>query len=266
MQYTVYIDATVVVLKNNEKFTTIRQILWSNSMENKTPEPKTMTQADLEAFELKIREEATATATADLKQTILDAEAKAGKTEKDKLYSTLNKKDELNKALKEKLAGYEIVDAEKVKQAEEEERAKLDANDRIKLLEDQNLKIAEESKGLLLEVRESFNNELLKRDLEVYRQKVLAANTGEIIPDMVLGKTKEDIDNAVIVSKTRFQELFKAQQQKEDNDKLGNGYLPQTPDNNKLPNETNPDGGGKNVWEMNKDEFAKYSEAQLSGW
>lgn len=152
-------------------------------------------------------------------ETLTKAEAnelleKARKQEKDKLYGTIQSLQEklevLTEAQKADQEEKKKIREEAEAAAEKERLAKLSSEDKLaeqlsalatKL--DREAKAREELETKLAEEREA-------RALDSYRQKALAEAGDEVIPDLIQGQSKEEIDRNVAIAKARFQELFKA--------------------------------------------------------
>lgn len=155
-----------------------------------------------------------------------DMIAKAVSTEKEKLYDTIEKvkgeKEKLEKELSKTMS-----EKEKERIAEEEKKkAEMDAIERVQLLE---TKQAEDSKRFqdVMQMKETeWQEELKKRDLAVYREKKINESNGLIIPELVQGKTTEEIDRAVELAKQRYIAIVESTKKQAMDEMLKNGKLP----------------------------------------
>jgi len=171
---------------------------------------------------------------------------KARKEEKDKLYPQLKELKDNMKAIQEVLAA-ERADKERIqkdaeKKAEDERKSKL--SDQEKTLEAIN-KLEEQLNNERKE-RERLQRDLQKREeqnkLDTYRNRLIEQNKDKIIPELVTGKTVEELDNSLEVAKARFTELA---------ERFKNERSETTRKN--MPGPTNPDLEALDELELSKD-------------
>ena len=158
----------------------------------------------------------------------------ARKQEKDKLYTKI---EDLSHTVSELNAKAQAEAEAKLKAeaavTEESEKARLQQlsteeklAEKMKSIEEQ---LAEEgSERRRLEQELSTEREL--QALEVYRQELLQQAGNDIIPDLVRGNSREEVENSVAFAKSRYQELFQATKAKAE------GAVTQN-----MPGPTNPD-------------------------
>lgn len=218
------------------------------------------------------------------------------KTEKEKLYASIEKHkgdatksaEELtkNKAALKKIQDDEAAREKKVaEEADKEKRSKMELDERMATLEDENRQNAEETSKKLQEQSENFVAEMAKKDkafddklrekeLETYRQSVIADAQGQIIPEVVKGNTKEEIDASAEKAKARYTEIRAGALEAEHKKSMTDGKLPGQSGDGKVGPESTPAGGGvdkggfkdKTVAELatlNKDELAAHKENVL---
>jgi hypothetical protein len=134
----------------------------------------------------------------------------ARKEEKDKLYPQLQALNDSLKDVQATLAAERKEKDEAKKKADEEAEAKRVA--KLSSDERQNEVLTRLEEQLREErlAREAFRKELEDRDkkeeLRKYRDGLIQAANGEIIPELVIGSTKEEIDNAFERAKARYAE------------------------------------------------------------
>ena len=218
------------------------------------------------------------------------------KTEKEKLYASINKHKndatksaeelEKNKADLKKLQDDDKAREKKVAEAaDKEKRSKMEIDERMAALEDENRLKVEETDAKLLKQREEFTAEMAQKDkafddklkekeLEAYRQSVIADAKGQIIPEVVKGNTREEIDATVEKAKTRYTEIRNGALEADHKKSMTDGKLPGQSGDGKVGPESTPAGGGvdkggfqeKSVAElatMNKDDLAAHKEKVL---
>ncbi len=218
------------------------------------------------------------------------------KTEKEKLYASIEKhKGDASKATdelaqnQEKLKKLEEAETAREKKATEDvdkkKRSEMEVSERMAALEDENRRKTEETDAKLLQQREEFTAETARKDkafddkikaqeLETYRQSVIADAKGQIIPEVVKGNTKEEIDGTVEKAKARYTEIRNGALEADHKKSMTDGKLPGQSGDGKVGPESTPAGGGvdkggfqeKSVAElatMNKDELAAHKEKVL---
>lgn len=155
-----------------------------------------------------------------------DLISRARKEEKDKLYPKIKALEGEKATLTQKNNDLIL----KVANLEEENKnlkstGKKTDNEIIKKLQADldkaNKKIEDYEKNLVDEdsLREQIKNELEGQyEVKLYRETQINANKDSIIPELVTGTTKEEIDNSIQASKEKFEAMKKRI--------LGNTYIP----------------------------------------
>lgn len=142
---------------------------------------------------------------------VTTAVEKARKEEKDKLYPQIEALKESMKEIQDVLRA-EREEKEKIKREAEEKAeaqrlAKLSDTEKqleaIKRIEEQLKEEREERKRLETQWREART----AQELDAYRETLLKAAGDEIIPELVRGNTKEEIDAALTIAKARYKEF-----------------------------------------------------------
>lgn len=188
--------------------------------------------------------------------------------EKNKLYDTIRKEKDEKEALQKKLSTFE--EADKLKAADDEKKRveELDIKDRLMELEG---KTATDNKRFqqMMEIKDKeFDAALKKRDLALYKERKVANAKGGIIPELVLGNSEKEIDEAYDKAVNRYEEIRDGEKKKLEANLINNGKLP-GPDGGKdvVPgDDISNTPSGKNwedVHKMSPDEFEKYKEDAL---
>ncbi len=201
--------------------------------------------------------------------------------EKKKLYETIEKHkgdattnaDKLTKAEAD-LKKLTDADVERKKTADDEadkkKRGEMEIGERMAALEDENRRNGEETNKKLQAQREefvaemaqkekTFDDKLRVKDLETYRQSVIAGAEGQIIPEMVKGSTQEEINASAEQAKTRYTEIREGAVQDKNKAAMEAGKLPGQSGEGKVGPETSPAGGG-----VDKGGFQEKTTAELS--
>lgn len=128
-------------------------------------------------------------------------------TEKDKLYSNmeaLKKKnrefeDQLNSLAKEKRELEEYKEKERLAKMSTEEKAQDELKKATERIEQLNT-----SFNVL---KQETDDKLLTKDLELYREKLIAQATGNIIPELVRGTSREELEVSYKMAVERFKSI-----------------------------------------------------------
>lgn len=158
----------------------------------------------------------------------------ARKQEKDKLYSEITSLKEMVKALTDKAnaedAAKKQVDEEAKRKLDEERRAKLSSEDRFA----EQLKNLEERLAREAGERQRLSDELTRKEedatLDRYREKAVREAGEDVIPELIQGKSTDEIDRSLAYAKQRFQELFDASKAKAEGNVRRNMPGPSNPD------------------------------------
>lgn len=156
------------------------------------------------------------------------------KQEKDKLYGEISSLREMVKELRDSAKAEqeakEKIAQEAEAQADAERKAKLSSEERmieqLRTFEERLAREASERQRL----EDELDEERSQRELDTYRQSLIKIAGDDIIPDLVQGKSKEDIDRSVAFAKSRYQELFSASKAKSEGNVAKN-----------MPGSSNPD-------------------------
>jgi hypothetical protein len=204
---------------------------------------------------------------------------KVRKDEKDKQYSTIEKLrgelDAARGALSERDATIKNL-AEKKAEGKPPEEKKTDpqpglSEDKLNLVIAAALKRAEEEIfNPQLSKLQAQNDELKKtlevKDLDEYRQSLISKNDGQIIPELVTGSTREELDTSLIQAKQIFARTAEALTKKAGGaaDAAGRKMVPLPPANGSTPpGATTP--GARNMslveWSKNREQMLKEASA-----
>lgn len=205
--------------------------------------------------------------------------------EKRKLYDSLGATKKEAKEALEKLEKYEKekqdlenqkkeAEEKKRKELEAQERDKMDLKERLAQLEESLQNKDSQLQMTLEKQKETFQEELKKRDLELKREQILSQHKGEIVPDLVRGNSVEELEKSVEQAKNRYQEIYEQAKKSLEESSINNGKLPTSSGQNKVPNtEGNPAGSGGNtdgaksyeeIAAMSPEEFKKYKDKVLA--
>lgn len=195
------------------------------------------------------------------------AESAAAKKERDKLYDTINAlKDDLTEA-KKGLAAFNDLEAQKKKKEEELRNAKMtDDEKRDDAIKKANLEL-EQLNMAFERLKTETEEKLKKKDVELYREKLLAKFAGRIIPEMVSGASIEELEESAKKAVDRFN-FIRGQVAEELNNKSKNDTKPpistETPQQQKvtLPKQEK-EYTAEEIRRMSPEEYAKYKESLL---
>lgn len=156
------------------------------------------------------------------------------KQEKDKLYDkvelALKKADSAEKKLQAEEEARLAIEAEAKAKAEKDRKAKLSAEEtiaeKLNSLEEQ----LEEERQARSILQKKLQEEAEAKELEKYRQELLREAGEEIIPDLVSGSSREEIEKSTARAKDVYQELFKASRSKAEGNVRNNMPQPTDPD------------------------------------
>jgi predicted nucleic acid-binding Zn-ribbon protein len=160
----------------------------------------------------------------------------AQKIVKDQLYPDIKRANDKVKELEDKLAASTNKDEKDVLEAQLKT-----ATEKVKALEDYTVKTNDDVVAL--------KNELNTERLDKYRLSKIAEANGQIIADMVVGQTKEEIDSSVEKAKKTFDDTQKELRKKY--------KLPDTPDT--PPDPKVDDVPVKRINPMDNDSIREYN-------
>lgn len=188
-------------------------------------------------------------------------------TEKSKLYDSLKKEKE--RADQAEARAREA--AEALRSREDEEAAarnqELTAAERLAAIEAQQKAERVRTQEILDLQEKKFAEELARRDLEVLRERKIAEAKGEIIPELVMGNTAEEIEASVVKAKERYLAILEEGRKKIENATILSGRLPE-PSGKDAPGvePTKREFGNKSyedLMNMDADDFSRYAKEQL---
>lgn len=150
--------------------------------------------------------------------------------EKDKLYDSIKKersekdlaqkeRDEARKSLEDRIK------AEKGEGGADSER-------RIKELETQLESVKNNATELVTQIRDEFKKELTLKELEAYKDKLVAGAQGKIVSELVRGSTKEELEKSVEEAKSHYAKIAEDQRKQIEAELLAKGVIP-APDGHK---------------------------------
>lgn len=187
---------------------------------------KKITESELEKIMSEKLAAKAASADKEQKEEILETEAEVAEEEVNKKIEAARKqeKDKLYKEITDLKSSVESLTelAQAERQAKEDAENKADGiaekerqkslsteeklAEKLNTLEERLVKEGEERQILKQELQKAE----LTRELESYRTLVLNEAGDEIIPELVTGNSKEDIDRNVAVAKAKYEQLFQA--------------------------------------------------------
>jgi hypothetical protein len=149
-------------------------------------------------------------------QAELDAKLSAARQEeKDKLYNDLNKSrtkvtelESLLRSNEEKVKDLEKKVADGTTQNQDTETLKSQITDLQKKLDTSNADWTKALDEALVKTRQEFNQTLEGERLATYKQTKIAEAKGKIIPELVTGSTREEIDASFTKATERFNEIY----------------------------------------------------------
>lgn len=174
--------------------------------------------------------------------------------EKDKLYKTIELKDNTIKQLEKEIEKLK----EEVKLKEEQGMA-----DNQELLE--TIKQMKEAQDKLVEDLEAEKKARRQAELDSYKQKKIQEANGEILVELVTGETEEEIDESVELAKQKYQEIINPYREKleEYEEKLSKP----NPQNAPKPADPTPSAHveftAEEIKKMTPEEYKKYREQIL---
>lgn len=204
---------------------------------------------------------------AKIAEAVITARKETATTEKNKLYKNSEKQKTEIKDLNTKLFEYESKENEATAKVEKERLDKLSDDDR----RDEQYKTQEEKiaklTGAFDLLQKETDNKLEKKDLELHREKLLTTADGKVIPEMVAGKTKEEIELSFEKAKDRYESIVQIEIARHTKEKPETqpAVSTETPLQTKTPSSASQ-GDAMNledIMKMPKDEFDNYSEKRL---
>lgn len=215
---------------------------------------------------------------------IKDAIQRARKEEKDKLYSritqtetevkaareALEQAQEQNRKLTESLSKLTQGDGDKEGDkggkggessvsADDIQRA-IDAAART-TLERAEKEIFGPKLAALEEANKALQTQLKAKDLDAYKNSLIEANKEAIIPELVIGETKEELDNALVVAKQAFAKVAQTlTSRKEDVATHSANQIPPLPS---LAKGNSPTDAPASVGQLTDEEYAEKRAALL---
>jgi len=186
--------------------------------------------------------------------------------EKTKLYETIEKEKEKASKLEAELALARAIKKEEADKEEEKRKEELDAKERIKELEAKQNEDSEKFRKILELQDKKYQLELDSRDLNLYKQQQINALKGKIIPELVSGSTKEEIDAAVKVAAERYELIVSSVKKSEEAEFLAGGKLPDTGKGKykKEGESDNLEPTYQKLMEMDSKAFEEYSKEFLA--
>ncbi len=208
------------------------------------------------------------------------------KVEKDKIYDTQEKlkgdlrdKDVRLKELEEKQnkINQEKVEKEKVEKIakEKEENEKLEVSERISKIEADS-RLEKEKMDLAFKKKDQeMKSELQKRDLNLYKQSLIATAKGQIIPELVEGNSEEEIKKSFENAVQRYKSIVENNEVKVKEDKIKQSKLPEASGDGKIESDSPPAGNdanssgfkelsAKEIAKLTPDQFKKHKEEALA--
>ena len=182
-------------------------------------------------------------------------------TEKAKLYDTIEAEKKKSSELEKLVREQKNAEDEKKKAEEQKINDELDAKEQVKLLAK---KLDDDSKRFqdIVELKDAeYKGELRKRDLEIYKEKLIASYNGAIIPEMVSGKTEEELDQAVEAAAERYKQIAERSKQEIMDEAVKNGKLPKPGDLDNSLKKTSGAKDWKDVMSMSTEEYASYKKS-----
>lgn len=237
-------------------------VVTESSVPGVTIEDKNKTDEDKKTLTLSVEE---------LNKKIQEAVAAAGKEssqkEKTKLYDTIATLKKENSDIQEKLKIYDSKKLEEDKKLDEERKAKMNPNEVIdEQIKKANLEV-EQLKFAFQKLQEETDNKLKQKDVELFKEKLIATANGEIIPELVVGTTMEEVSASFEVGKKRFLEI-KGQVSKEietvTTQQSKTTVSQETPQTKKPITKDLKELSAEEVKNLSQAEFNKYKEEVLS--
>jgi hypothetical protein len=198
---------------------------------------------------------------ADIKIAATETTKQIIETEKAKLYDTIEAEKKKSSELEKIVREQKNADDEKKKAEEQKINDELDAKEQVKLLAK---KLDDDSKRFedIVELKDAeYKGELRKRDLEIYKEKLIASYNGAIIPEMVSGKTEEELDKAVEAAAERYKQIAERSKQEIMDEAVKNGKLPKPGDLDNSLKKTSGAKDWKDVMSMSTEDYAAYKKS-----
>jgi hypothetical protein len=202
----------------------------------------------------------------DFDKTLKEAVKEAASKEKEKLYDTVEKyKKDLEvlavSAKKEQEEKDKLLKAEEDKKKEE-----MSAKDRVTQLEVEMTKTTKRFEEAISLKDVEFKGELAKRDLEIFKEKLIAEAKGEIISEMVKGTSEEELKQSAEQSKVRYKEIVENQKKQLTDELVRLGKIP-GPDGKDKQDQTPGVSGDErsvaDIFTMPEEEFSAYKDEVL---
>jgi hypothetical protein len=206
-----------------------------------------------------------------ISEAVKAAISNTNETEKNKLYETLDHtKQELKKKDSE-LQRLQKIEEEKQKQEEDKRLAALSNDERTaEQIKQLNGKLGQMVEGFDL-LKKQTDEKLRQKDLEVYREKLVLGAKGEIIPEMVVGNSIEELDKAFQRSKDRYGTILQEAKAKIVPDKTQDTPNNKKPVSTEIPQDNTPtkqfaEKSASDIMNMSPEEFATYKDSVLDAY
>ena len=207
------------------------------------------------------------------KKAIEEAKKHQAQVEKDKLYPSIKELQEklnlLTKQQEEDSKRKQDEAAIRLKEEEDKKKASQPLEERLKSIEAELIASkleANEVKKKASEIIEKSialtKEELRKKDVEIYIKDKISEAFGEIIPELVVGNTVEEVDASVEKAKKRYEELIAKKVDKDGKKRVEGGVVP-VDDKGKVINKGIGSVLGSDVWNMSDKEFKAYEQMLL---
>jgi len=190
-----------------------------------------------------------------------EAAKKIIETEKAKLYDTIEAEKKKSSDLEKIIRDRKNEEDEKKKAEDQKMNDELEAKEQVRLLAK---KLEDDSKRFqdIVELKDAeYKGELRKRDLEIYKEKLITSYNGAIIPEMVSGKTEEELNQAVEVAAERYKQIAERSKQEIMDEAVKNGKLPKPGDLDNSLKKTSGAKDWKEVMEMPKEDYEAYKKS-----
>lgn len=182
-----------------------------------------------------------------------DLVSKARKEERDKLYPEINKQKERANSfllvIQERDNTIKELTAEVAKLKADLEKASTNSNKGTSAKESELQAIISNLENQVEVLKASHEKELSLKEVEIYRIQKLAEAGDAIIPELVTGSTPEEIDQALELSKTRYNAIVSKQ--------LGNITYPAA---------NLPSNAGQLQLDKTPEEISRMSASEYAEW
>jgi hypothetical protein len=200
-----------------------------------------------------------------------DAEKKkaiedAASREKAKLYDTIEKHKTDLETLSKKVKEDEEKKSKEAAELEAKRKDELDAKARIAELEKSQDEMRERFSTVLDLENKKFTAELEKRDLALFREKLISEAKGEIIPELVSGKSKEELEQTAELAKERYKTILENSKKQTIDELIKSGKIPGPDGKDKKPQDTDRPAGSPDLREIfakAPEDFKKYADSYL---